>query len=133
MELNDKVGLLTLTPGTKGEILDAYFRHNDAVVLSGYGTGGIPEGDYYGFYGVIESWQKKGKTLVVTTQVQQEGSDMDVYRVGRGLKNRFDLLESYAMTYESIITKLMWILAQTKVDSEVRALFYKNINYDLIG
>ena len=58
---------------------------------------------------------------------------MDVYRVGRGLKNRFDLLESYAMTYESIITKLMWILAQTKVDSEVRALFYKNINYDLIG
>ena len=133
MALNDKVGLLTLTPGTKGEILDAYFRHNDAVVLSGYGTGGIPEGDYYGFYGVIESWQKKGKTLVVTTQVQQEGSDMDVYRVGRGLKNRFDLLESYAMTYESIITKLMWILAQTKVDSEVRALFYKNINYDLIG
>jgi len=71
--------------------------------------------------------------LVVTTQVQQEGSDMDVYRVGRGLKNRFDLLESYAMTYESIITKLMWILAQTKADSEVRTLFYKNINYDLIG
>ena len=58
---------------------------------------------------------------------------MEVYRVGRGLKNRFDLLESYTMTYESIITKLMWILAQTKNDEEIRALFYKNINYDLIG
>ena len=133
LELNEKVGLLTLTPGMKGEILDTYFRYNDAVVLAGYGTGGIPEGEYYGFYEVIESWERKGKTLAVTTQVQQEGSDMDVYQVGRGWKKRFDLLESYAMTYESIITKLMWILAQTKKDDEIKSLFYTQINYDLIG
>ena len=133
LELNEKVGLLTLTPGMKGEILDTYFRHNDAVVLAGYGTGGIPEGEYYGFYEVIARWEKKGKTLAVTTQVQQEGSDMDVYQVGRGWKNRFDLLESYAMTYESILTKLMWILAQTNEDSEIKRLFYQPINYDLIG
>ena len=133
LDLNEKVALLTLTPGVKGELLDAYFRLHDAVVLSGYGTGGIPEGEYYGFYETIEGWERKGKTLVVTTQVQQEGSDMDVYRVGRGLKNRFDLLESYSMTYESIITKLMWVLAQTKEDDEVRKLFYREINYDLIG
>jgi L-asparaginase len=133
LELDEKVGLLTLTPGQKGDILDAYFRFYDGVVLSGYGTGGIPEGDYYGFYDVITSWEGKGKTLVVTTQVQQEGSDMSVYRVGRGLKNRFALLESYSMTYESIIAKLMWILAITKEDSEVEKLFYKTVNYDLIG
>ncbi len=132
-EIDEKVALLTLTPGVKGEILDAYFRYHDGVVLSGYGTGGIPEGEYYGFYEVIERWEKKGKTLVVTTQVQQEGSDMNVYRVGRGLKNRFELLESYSMTYESIITKLMWILPQTKKDEEVKKLFYKAVNYDLIG
>ena len=133
LELNEKVGLLTLTPGLKGEILDAYFRYHDAVVLSGYGTGGIPEGEYYGFYDVIERWQQKGKTLVITTQVQQEGSDMNVYQVGRGLKNRFELLESYSMTYESIITKLMWLLPQAKNSEEVKTLFYKTVNYDLIG
>ncbi len=133
LELDEKVALLTLTPGVKGEVLDAYFRFHDAVVLSGYGTGGIPEGEYYGFYDVIASWEKKGKTLVVTTQVQQEGSDMNVYRVGRGLKNRFEILESYSMTYESIITKLMWILPQTKEDEGVKKLFYAPVNYDLIG
>ncbi len=133
LDLDEKVALLTLTPGLKGEILDAYFARYDAVVLSGYGTGGIPEGDYYGFYETIERWERKGKTLVVTTQVQQEGSDMDVYQVGRGFKNRFELLESYSMTYESIITKLMWILPKTKKDEEVRKLFYKTVNYDLIG
>ncbi len=133
LELNDKVALLTLTPGVRGSLLNAYFQEYDGVVLSGYGTGGVPEGEYYGFYEAIASWENKGKTLVVTTQVQQEGSDMNVYRVGRGLKNRFELLESYSMTYESIITKLMWILPQTKEDAGVRELFYKNINYDLIG
>ncbi len=133
LELNEKVALLTLTPGLKGEILDAYFNRYDAVVLSGYGTGGIPEGEYYGFYETIGRWEGKGKTLVVTTQVQQEGSDMNIYQVGRGFKNRFELLESYSMTYESIITKLMWILPQTKKDEEVRKLFYQTVNYDLIG
>ena len=39
LELDEKVGLLTLTPGQKGDILDAYFRFYDGVVLSGYGTG----------------------------------------------------------------------------------------------
>ena len=104
----------------------------DAVVLSGYGTGGIPEGEYYGFYDVIEKWENKGKTLVVTTQVQSEGSDMSIYRVGRGLKERFSLLESYDMTYESILAKLMWILGETKNPEKIREMFYKSINYDLI-
>ena len=133
LNINDKVALLTLTPGVKGELLDTYFTLYDAVVLSGYGTGGIPEGESYGFYDAMKRWEKKGKTLVVTTQVQEEGSDMNVYRVGRGYKNRFALLESYSMTYESIITKLMWILAITKEDEEVKKLFYKTVNYDLIG
>ena len=110
-----------------------YFRYHTAVVLSGYGTGGIPEGDYYGFYDVIQSWEGKGKTLVVTTQVQHEGSDMSVYQVGRGWKNRFDLLEGYNLTYEAITTKLMWILGHTKDDDKIKELFYKNVNYDLIG
>lgn len=131
--LNRKVGLINLTPGMDSAILDEYFKHNDAVVLSGYGTGGIPEGGYYGFYDVIEKWQDKGKTLVVTTQVQSEGSDMSIYRVGRGFKERFSILESYDMTYESILTKLMWILGQTNEPKEIRKLFYESINYDLIS
>ena len=37
------------------------------------------------------------------------------------------------MTYESILAKLMWILGQTKDDEEIKTLFYKTVNYDLIG
>ena len=58
---------------------------------------------------------------------------MSVYKVGQGLKERFDILEGFAMTYEGIITKLMWILGQTKNDEEIRKMFYTVVNYDLIG
>ena len=133
LELGVKVGLLTLTPGTSAELLDTYFAMHDAVIVSGYGAGGIPEAEYYGFYDVLKKWEGKGKTLVVTTQVQHEGSDMSVYQVGRGWKSRFDLLEGYALTYEAIVTKLMWILGKTREEKEIKALFYKTINYDLIG
>jgi L-asparaginase len=133
LQLDEKVGVLTLTPGVKGEVLDMYFKYHTAVVLSGYGTGGIPEGEYYGFFDVMQRWEGKGKTLVVTTQVQHEGSDMSIYQVGRGWKNRFDLLEGYNLTYEAITTKLMWILGYTKDPATIKQLFYKNINYDLIG
>jgi len=131
-KLNRRVGMVSLTPGMRPEILDAYFQYNDAVVLSGYGTGGIPEGEYYGFYDIIEKWKNKGKTVVVTTQVQNEGIDMSVYRVGRKLKDRFSVLESYDMTYESILTKLMWILGQTDDPEMIQKLFYRSVNYDLL-
>lgn len=130
--LDGKVGLCCLTPGFSGAVLDSYFENNDAVVLSGYGTGGIPGGEYYDLYDVIEKWRGKGKTLVVTTQVQSEGSDMGIYRVGRDFKERFSVLESYDMTWESIITKLMWILSETRDEKEIERLFYKPVNYDLI-
>lgn len=130
--LDGRVGLCCLTPGFSGAVLDAYFENNDAVVLSGYGTGGIPGGEYYDLYDVIEKWRGKGKTLVVTTQVQSEGSDMGIYRVGRDFKERFSVLESYDMTWESIITKLMWILSETRDEKEIERLFYKPVNYDLI-
>ncbi|MGN1053548.1 MAG: asparaginase [Candidatus Scatosoma sp.] len=130
--LDGKVGLCCLTPGFSAEVLDAYFQNNDAVVLSGYGTGGIPDGENYGLYEVIERWKGKGKTLVVTTQVQSEGSDMNIYRVGRDFKERFSILESFDMTWESVITKLMWILSVTRDEAETERLFYTPVNYDLI-
>ena len=48
------------------------------------------------------------------------------------MKERFSLLESYDMTYESILAKLMWILGETKNPEKIREMFYKSINYDLI-
>ena len=72
------------------------------------------------------------KTVVMTTQVTQEGSNMSVYEVGQKIKNAFGLIESYDMTMEATVTKLMWILGQTKDHDKVREMFYETINHDIL-
>ena len=80
----------------------------------------------------IEDWISSGKLLVMTTQVQHEGSDMEVYRVGSRMKEKYDLIEAYDMTLESVITKLMWILSEKTDFSSIKEIFYTSINHDII-
>ena len=62
----------------------------------------------------------------------QEGSDLSVYEVGHLLKERYDLLETYDMTLESTVTKLMWVLGQTGDPQQVRRLFYRTVHYNIL-
>ena len=66
------------------------------------------------------------------TQVPYEGSDMSVYQVGRQVKAKYPLLEAYNMTLEAAVAKLMWVLGQTRDPDQVRELFYRPVQRDLI-
>lgn len=131
-ELSRNVGLFKLVPSADWRILDKYFELHDAVVIESFGTGGIPMGEEFGYYDVIEKWRKKGKILVMCTQVVNEGSDMTVYKVGKSLKEKYGFLESYDMTPEAVLAKLMWILACATREREVKKLFYKNVADDIL-
>ena len=68
----------------------------------------------------------------MTTQVTYEGSDVDVYEVGKRIRERFRFLEAYDMTLEAVYTKIMWILGIGGLDfGEIENLFYKKINFDI--
>ena len=75
-----------------------------------------------------------GKVLdaLFPTQVTHEGSDMEVYQVGKVIKERFPVLESYDMTLEASVTKMMWALGQTWDMEKFKELFYTTINHDLL-
>ena len=73
-----------------------------------------------------------GKTVIMTTQVTNEGSNMSVYEVGKKIKREFGLLEAYDMTLEAAVTKIMWILTQTREPEKVRELFYQTVNHDIL-
>lgn len=126
------VGLIKLIPGTRPELLDACFRLCDAVVIESFGTGGIPDGDGCSFYDVIDKWRKKGKIVVMCTQVVNEGSDMTVYKVGKNLKEKFGLIETYDMTLEAAVCKLMWLLGESKDFDFVKKSFYKTVSGDIL-
>lgn len=131
-KLNPKVGLFKLTPGASEEVLSFMFEKYDAIIIESYGVGGIPNLPQHRFLDVIHEWIIKGKTVVMTTQVPNEGSDMTIYKVGKELKNRVSLLESYDMIIEAVVCKLMWILGQANESEEITKLFYKTISNDIL-
>ena len=131
--LNERVGLLKMTPGADCGLLSYLLSRNDAVIIESYGVGGLPSYQGSGFFDVIRDaiWVG-GKTIVMTTQVQNEGSNLAVYDVGFHLKNDLHLLEAYDMTTEAALAKLMWILGQTSRPDEIRRLFCTPVAYDML-
>ncbi len=130
-DLYPNVFLLKLSPGMKPDVLDYISDEYEAIVIESYGSGGIPFNDKRNFLEKLAKASEKGKIIVIATQVMHEGSDAEVYQVGK-LAMKYPILQAYDMTIEASITKLMWILAQTREFDEVKKLFYKNIGEDVL-
>lgn len=112
--LNERILLLKLVPGTDGSLLNRLFPYYDGVIIEAFGVGGFPEYGEVPFYPEIRRWTDAGRLVLMATQVTHEGSDMEVYRVGKVIKEKFRLMEAYDMTLEAAVAKAMWVLGQTK-------------------
>lgn len=136
-QLDRSVFVFRLIPGISADILQYVGQHYKAVVIESFGVGGIPSysspDSTYSFEDAIEQFILDGKTIIMSTQVPHEGSDMEVYQVGYTIKEKYELLEAYSMTTEAIVTKLMWILAQTDQPAKIRELFQTPIRNDIIS
>jgi L-asparaginase len=130
--LNQHVTLLKLIPSMDAGLLDYMAERFDAVIIESFGVGGLPSYKSGDFYKAVAHWTELGKTVVMTTQVPREGSNMTVYEIGRGIKKDFGLIEAYDMTLEATVTKLMWILGQTNDREQLRKLFYTTVNRDIL-
>lgn len=132
LTMNSNVGLLKLIPSMDAGLLNYMAEHYDGVIIESFGVGGLPSYESGDFRQAIDKWISMGKTVIMTTQVTNEGSNMSVYEVGKKMKQDFGLLEAYDMTLEAAVTKLMWILGQTKDPANIRDLFYQTINRDIL-
>lgn len=130
--LNPRVALIKLIPSLDAGILDYFAEHYDALIIESFGVGGLPSYESGDFKNALKRVTSAGKTVVMTTQVTNEGSNMSVYEVGKGIKQEFELLEAYDMTLEATVTKLMWILGQTSEPEEIHDLFYRTVNRDML-
>ena len=130
--LEDRVLLLTLIPGMGAEALRLLKDSYQAVILQSFGVGGLPGGGSGPLAQVVAEWLAGGKTIVMMPQVPYEGSDMSVYQVGQQVKEKFSLIEAYNMTLEAATAKLMWVLGQTRDPEQVRELFWRPVQFDVI-
>ena len=128
--LNPNVGLLKLTPGMNNDVMRYAIDKYDGLVVESFGVGGLPE--YSDFYQQIKRAVERGKLIVMTTQVPNEGSDLSVYRVGSVLKSSLRVLEAHHMTSEAVLAKLMWVLSLTDDFDEAEKLFYRPVQHDML-
>lgn len=131
--LNPRVGLLKLIPSMDPAILDYMAEHYDAIIIESFGVGGLPTYEGGGYRKAVARLVEQGKTVIMATQVTNEGSNMSVYEVGKNIKRDYGLLETYDMTLEAAVTKIMWILRTPQEPETIRSLFYKTINRDTLS
>ena len=133
-ELNSRVCALKLTPGLTPDIFRLLKPDYDAVILETFGMGGVPErgADGASYQEAIFDWVDSGRTVVMTTQVPEEGLDLGVYEVGRAYAEHSGILKGGDMTTEALVAKTMWALGQTRDADELQRLFYRPINHDRV-
>ena len=121
-KLSTKVFLLKLIPGTDPNIFDMLLKMGyRGIVLEAFGIGGMhfERRDLAEAIGkVIEN----GMTVLVGSQCLYEGSNLCIYQTGQRILQQ-GALQSYDMTIEAAVTKLMWALGQTDKKEEIEAYF----------
>ena len=130
--LDEQVGLIKMIPGMDEALMDFLLARKDALVVECFGVGGLPNYADGKLFDTVARHTAAGRFLVMTTQVQNEGSDLAVYEVGHKLKSNPRVLEAYDMTSEAALAKIMWILGQTQNVQEVSCLFYTPVSHDIL-
>lgn len=129
-DLNPNVFVLKITPGMRAEILHYLVQQYDGLIVESFGSGGMPAYESDEFLQGLQEFSDRNKPVVVTTQVEREGSALKTYAVGKRLLRYPNVIEAHCMTLEAALTKLMWTLARTGDMDEIRKLFYSPVQYD---
>ena len=124
--LESNVFLLKLIPGTRPEIFDALAAMDyKGIVLEAFGAGGL----HYinrDLLDRLEMITSRGIPVVVCSQCLYERSDLSIYEVGQRLLAK-GVIPGNDMTTEAAVTKLMWVLGQTRNREEIERYFRRSL------
>ena len=120
--LDPGVAVLKLTPGISAEMVREMGLHVRALVIEGFGMGGVPDYGSGEFAEALRDLNARGVCVIMTTQVFQGGCDLSVYTVGRAAQ-RAGVIAAEGMTTEYAVMRAMWALAYSNSSEEFRGLF----------
>ena len=120
--LDSRAALLRLTPGISAELVYDIGTHVNALIVEGYGLGGIPDGEDSQILHTLKELSGLGVRIIITTQVFEGGCDLSVYQVGRAALDA-GFIPAEGMTSEYAVMRAMWSLAYSYEPEDFRKLF----------
>lgn len=126
-ELEERVLLVKLYPGMPLEAVARAGESCRGILLEGYGVAGLPAA----IIPVIEAWKARGILVVVGTQALYEGTDLGLYTVGHALVEKRCCIQSFDMTSEAAIVKLMYALGRYQDAGQAEQEFLRPIGGDI--
>ena len=119
------VFLIKLTPGLNPQIFDKLLELDyKGIVIEAFGIGGLHfiKRD---LVSRLESLVEKNIPVIVSSQCLYESSDFSIYQTGKKILEK-GVIQSYDMTTEAAVTKLIWALGQSQNMKEIKRIFETN-------
>ncbi len=102
--LDERVETVFLVPGAPAPIIRPDTR---AVIILGFGTGGLP---VY-LEGFLKGLVERGIYIIMSTQVLRGGSNLSLYEVGSGIMEKYPVIDAGKMTVEYASMRAMFALS----------------------
>jgi glutamyl-tRNA(Gln) amidotransferase subunit D len=113
--MEEKVALLQFYPGMSPALFEGVAEAHRGVVIAGTGLGHVSKD----LVKIISSAIRKGVTVVMTSQCLRGRVNLNVYDTGRDLLTA-GVIPGEDMLPETALVKLMWALANTHGEEELR-------------
>ena len=129
-ELCTDVAVLKIFPGITPAVVDAILNMEGlkGVVLETFGSGNAPTAEW--FVNRIKDAVHRGLIVLNVTQCHAGKVDMDAYATGVTLKKE-GVISGYDSTTEAALTKMFFVLGQTKNREEIKRLLESNLRGEI--
>ncbi|EHN58679.1 MULTISPECIES: asparaginase [Oenococcus] len=127
--LNTNIYVIRAFPGLSVKFFDFIEQEKAALIIESLGNGGLPSVGRNLVAGV-EKLSQAGLPVIITTQIMNEGQDIDLYEVGQRVEQAGGITAG-DMNTEAIVAKLMWTMRQTKNLSQIKNIMQTPIAHDL--
>ncbi len=125
-KFESRVMFYQMFPGLKNKYVEmAVNNGSKGMILNSFGAGNVPTGKY-SLIPALKKAFKKSMPVVITTQCVEGSAQMVLYETGYA-PLKAGAISALDMTSEAAVTKLMWILAQTRDLKKIKKLLQKNL------
>ena len=116
-DIDNQVGVLKLFPGISTETIEAVLNSNvRSIVMETFGSGNTMTDKW--FLDLLEGAIKSGKNILDISQCKVGSVELGRYETSQGLQT-IGVINGYDMTFETAVTKLMYLQGELSSQEEV--------------